>query len=232
MSCAYKIPREVTKSKFCHVHENEKNGETITQLDMRPFTRQFAKNLDNVVVDEDSCKKEENVDRFHSRTAGMFYLFRPCGIRLSHYEMYTSESLSSVFLYLIDTFGETAQNLSGIVYDRSCGLHPFIQRLSNEGNLIAKKYEALDFIVDIFHVEKHTQPKCMLPHVDCLYHPFLDRFGRVRGLNTEVAEQSNSQLNRFKYMTRKMSYCKRLLFFKFIDDTHNKICLAKSKHKS
>lgn len=29
--------------------------------------------------------------------AGMFYFIQPCGIRLSHYEMHTAESLSQVF---------------------------------------------------------------------------------------------------------------------------------------
>ena len=136
--------------------------------------------------------------------------------------MYSSESLSDVFLYLIDTFGENAEEIKGIVYDRACGLHPFINRLSNEGNISASYYKDLDFIVDIFHVGKHTEAKCNIGKVDCLYHPYLDKFQKVIDMNTEVAEQSFSILNRFKYSTRKMSYCKRLLFLKFIDHSHNK----------
>ena len=124
---------------------------------MRPIIRQYAKLLNTSDTVIGSCKKEKNIDKFHNRTAGMFYVFRPCGIRLSNYEMYTSESLSDVFLYLIDTFGEEMNGIRGVVYDRACGLHPFIKRLSGEGNNFAKKYETLDFIIDIFHVEKHTQ---------------------------------------------------------------------------
>lgn len=219
-------------SKFCKTHENEQSGKTLEQIDMRPVTRQYAKMIQHVVVTDDSCKKEENVDKFHNRTAGMFYLFRSCGIRISHYEMYTSESLSDVFLCLLDTFGSTPEHINGIVYDRACGLHPFITRLSSEGNKPAKNYEILDYIVDIFHVEKHTQPKCILQNENCLYHPHLTKFSKVKGMNTEVAEQSFSQLNRFKYMSRKMSYSKRLLFFKFIDHSHNKHITIKHEYKT
>ena len=40
-------------------------------------------------------------------------------------------------------------------------------------------------------------------------------------MNTEVAEQSFNRINPFKYITRKMSYSRRLLFFKFLDDNCN-----------
>ena len=41
--------------------------------------------------------------------------------------MYTAESLSSIFTYLLDLFGTCPKNehLKGIVYDRACELHPF-----------------------------------------------------------------------------------------------------------
>ena len=40
-------------------------------------------------------------------------------------------------------------------------------------------------------------------------------------MNTEIAEQSFKEINPFKYITRKMSYCRRLMFFKFLDDNAN-----------
>ena len=105
---------------------------------------------------------DENVDRFYNRTAGMFYIFRPCGYRMSRYEMYTAEALSSIFLYLLDIFGTnpTENGLNGIVYDRSCGLHPFLLRLGSAGNSVAGSYAQLNFVVDIFHVKGHTTEKC------------------------------------------------------------------------
>ena len=127
------------KSKFCKIHEDNADGNTKSIRDLRSVTRQYAKSC-NITIDDinKGCKKEDNIDKFYSRTAGIFYIFRPCGIRLSHFEMYTSESLSDVFLFLIDTFGQSPKNLNGIVYDRACGLHPFIKRLSKEGNALAK----------------------------------------------------------------------------------------------
>ena len=177
----------------------------------------------------EGCKKSENVNRFYDRSAGMFYVYRPCGYRLARYEMYTSESLSCVFTYLVDLFGEELeQNLHGIVYDRACGLHPFLMRLAQEGNNLAKKYSKLQFMVDIFHVEKHVTDKCKINHPNCLYHPHLEKFLFVKGMNTEIAEQSFYRINPFKNSTRKMTYCKRLLYLMFIDEHENERLFAKS----
>jgi len=163
------------------------------------------------------------VDRFYERTAGMFYAFRPCGVRLSHWEMYTAESLSNVFLFLVDLFGQcpTANQITGIVYDRACDLHPFLKQLSKEGNEAASNFKLLTYIVDIFHAEKHTKLKCTLSSEECKYHPHLPKFSELREMNTEIAEQSFARINPFKYVTRKMSYSKRLMFLKFLDNDFN-----------
>ena len=87
---------------------------------------------------------------------------------------------------------------------------------------MAEIYSDLQFIIDdIFHCEKHTQSKCVLTHSDCQYHPHLSKLAHVRSMNTAVAEQSFNRINPFKYTTRKMSYCRRLLFLKFLDDNWN-----------
>ena len=72
----------------------------------------------------------------------MFYIFRSCGIRISHAEMYTAESLSSVFIKLLDTFNTipSSNDIQGIVYDRACDLKPYLERLSLEGNEFASNY--------------------------------------------------------------------------------------------
>ena len=144
--------------------------------------------------------------------------------RLAHYEMYTAESLSNVFLYLIDdVFGENRLNceVTGIVYDRSCDLFPFIQKLSKNGNDIASRYLKLHYMVDIFHVENHTMTKCVLKHPDCMFHQHLEKFSFVNGMNTEIAKQSFSKLNPFKNSTSKMAYGKIMLYLKFEDDHEN-----------
>ena len=143
----------------------------------------------------------------------MFCIFRPCGIRLSNFEMFTAESLSDVFKYIVDIFGEhpTSKDIKGMVYDRCCELKPFIKRLAEEGNVVTRKYINLSYIVDIFHVEKHTEPKCVLNSGVCEFHPHLPEFNYVRYMNTEIAEQSFKEINMIKCTTRKMTYAKRIL---------------------
>ena len=208
-------------SKFCNEHQNGRDEKTSERIDVRPITRLFAKSIPSTILLPFSCKKE--VDSFYDRTAGMFYIFRPCGIRLTHSEMYTAESLSSVFILMVDLFGQhpDPRVLRGVAYDRACGLDPFIGRLANEGNVAAKEYKQLDFMVDLFHIEGHTEKKCNLSSDECLYHPKLPKFEHYAGFNSEVAEQSFNIINPYKYSTRKMSYSKRLLFLKFIDDSYN-----------
>ena len=210
-------------SKFCEEHINGKSGEGKMVIDLRPITRSFSRMLPLTVTSGLGCKEDKKVDRFYTRTAGMFYIFRSCGVRLSHWEMYTAESLSGVFLWLIDLFGESPSTnmINGIIYDRACDLHPFLKRLSKEGNNAAKEYKKIIHIVDIFHVEKHIMSKCVLSSPECLYHPHLKRFQYVRNMNTEVAEQWFNRINPFKYITRKMTYARRLLFLKFLDDSYN-----------
>ena len=74
----------IQNSKFCQVHENDQSRQTDEQIDLRPITHSYAKKIiPNTLNVETGCKKQENIDQFHSRTAGMFYIFRPCGIRFS-----------------------------------------------------------------------------------------------------------------------------------------------------
>ena len=173
------------------------------------------------VNNSEGCKKDRDIDRFHERTAGMLYIFKPCGIRLSNWEMYTAESLSHVFLCFLDLFENDMDKLLGIVYDRACSLRPFIKRLADEGNEAAKRFCDLMYIVDIFHAEGHTTPKCVLGDPSCEYHPRLAKFAKVNAMNTEIAEQSFRLINPFKYMTRRMTYSRRLVFLKLLDNFSN-----------
>ena len=215
--------------KYCTEHAGNQDATTSEQLDIRPVTRLYAKSISTTVTSGEGCKKPDAINLFYERTAGLFYIFRPCGVRLSHAEMYTCESCSDVFVQLVDTFGlePDSKYLRLIAYDRSCDLHPFIARLSREGNEAAKHYETLDFVVDGFHVKKHTEDKCNINSPACIYHPDLPRYHKYKGMNTEIAEQSFNRLNMFKYSTRKMTYSRRLSFLKFLDDTVNTMIAGK-----
>ena len=210
-------------SKLCHLHMNGKSTNVVEKIDFKRITRSMDESIPEVISSGEGCKEDKNIERFHTRTAGMMYFYRSCGIRLSHWEMFTSESLSLVVSCLIDLFGvgNNSDDIKGIVYDRACELHPFISRLSSGGNLNVATFVNIPYIVDIFHAEKHSEPKCTLTHPDCFYHPHLEKFSNVRKMNTEVTEQSFSRINPFKFMTRRMSYGRRLLFLKFLDDHAN-----------
>ena len=214
----------IDASQYCQFHAPSSKtleSEAMEAMDFRRITRSMAKHIPMTVTSGLGCKEDGRVDRFYTRSAGMLYMFRPCGIRLSHWEMYTSESLSQVFLCLLDLFGNDITNLRGIVYDRACDLHPFIEKLAREGNQFAKLIVHLLYLVDVFHVEGHTMPKCVLGNAACQYHPHLEKFNHVRGMNTEIAEQSFRYINPFKYITKRMTYGKRLVYLKLLDNFTN-----------
>jgi len=217
--------QNLKSKKLCEEHATcEEAGKSdYERIDLRPVTRSISSQLNTVVVSGEGCKEECNVSKYSERTAGMFYFFRPCGVRLGHYEMLTAESLSSLFSYLIDLFSQTPNDdqIKTIVYDRACDLHPYLDRLSREGNCVAGKYVHMNFIVDIFHAEKHSLPKCTISSPHCKYHPDLPQFSFLRTTNTEICEQSFHILNPCKHITRTMTYAKRLCLLKLIDNNYN-----------
>ena len=155
------------------------------------------------------CKKRKNIDRFYDRTTGV--------LAAAFCEMFTCESPSQVFFFIFNSFGKAAENLSRLKvlgYDRTCDFHPFLERLAKRGNLGAQLLlSKVKFLVDKFHREKHTEATCFTPdNSRCKYHPDLERFSEIQGMNTECAEQFFKWLGSFKYMCKKMS-CYRFVFF-------------------
>ena len=225
--------QHVPNNKLCYYHAtgNSNNVTSMEQIVIRPTTRSITKDLQEKMLSGQGCKIESNLNKYTERTAGMFYVLRSCGIRLSNYEMFTAESLSMVFKSLVDIFGEMPieNDLTRIVYDRACDLSPYIERLAKEGNSIAQNYLPLLYIVDIFHCEKHTLPKCVIGKEECKYHPDLPQFAHIRKMNMEVCEQTNHILNAFKHITRNMTYAKRLCFLKIIDNDYNERLEIKQK---
>lgn len=104
---------------------------------------------------------------------------------------------------MMDTFtiNPESKEVTGMVYDRLCDLKPYLKRLANNRNQIAQRFAKLQFIVDIFHCEKHTLPKC--------FHQDLEKFSDVRKMNMEICEQANHLLNPLKQITRNMTLGKR-----------------------
>lgn len=208
------VPDIKNGSKYCKDHFKNNKRTEIERLDVR-ITRSM--NVDTVIRIEGECRKDSNVPKYVQRTAGMFYGFRPCGYRVFSMEMYTAESLSSVFVALADIFGsEEIKELKGLVYDRACGLSKTVTKMAQKGNRVAENYSKLDYIVDSFHIKGHTEPNCMKEHF-----LKLDKYSHVKGMNTLAAEQGFSILNKTNRSTRPMTYCRRLVYMLVIDDLFN-----------
>lgn len=189
-------------------------------------------------VDEEvaSCKDKKKLNKFYNTSAGMFFAIRPCGLIVSCEEMYSHESLTQAFIFLRKVFCENdscSMRLRYIGYDRSCELKPFIQRLAE--NKVPGAQQLLNevkFLVDIFHVVKHTKQCCMPLHDNpqCEYHPKLEKIKDIHGANTESCEQAFKRLNRFKHTTRMMTRNKRKIFFLIVNSDFNERLEEKSKH--
>ena len=67
------------------------------------------------------CRKKKSVNRFHDRTAGVLALVRPCGVIVNTTEMYTCESPTQVYLFIVMTFtrGQDIDRLRYLGYDRA-----------------------------------------------------------------------------------------------------------------
>lgn len=202
-------------SKFCAEHSNEVRDDGFIPSRLEQFSNlpeivrngQVEENNDESVLV--GCKKQTNIDRFYDRTAGVLAAVRPCGIAAAFCEMFTCESPSQVFFFIFNSFGRAAENFSRLKvlgYDRTCGFHPFLERLAKKGNLGAQLLlSKVKFLVDKFHCEKHTEATWFPPdNPRCKYHPDLERFSEIRGTNTECAEQFFKWLGSFKYMCKKM----------------------------
>ena len=148
------------------------------------------------------CKKKENISLLYQTTVRMLVPIRPCGIVVGLTEMFTSESYTQVFLFILRTFCSNLEHfkrLRYLGYDRACGLMPFLKNQAQNGSAGAKLLiDNVQFLVDIFYVSKHTEEVCMPPeNLNCLYHPHLPKFDEIRGVNTESCEQGFKKLNQY-----------------------------------
>ena len=184
--------KHLQSSKFCsdHSHLATVQDSASTTMGLTVQIPQHAilnpiVNLTNVgmLPDCDSnelltgCRKHSRVDRFFDRTAGVATAVRPCGIVLNFTETFTCESPTQMYVFLVFTFGHgrDIDRLRYVAYDRACDLHPFLCNLERKGTYFAQfLLRNVKFLVDRFHVSKHTEPCCKPPSSDnpyCRYHP-------------------------------------------------------------
>ena len=155
-------------SKYCELHARDdvitSDATNITSSQERKLsdTGSLPENNDDSLLV--GCKRPENRTKFYNTTAGMLALIRPCGIVVAMREMYTCESVTQVFLFLLKTFAlniDSMLRLKYLGYDRVCDLHPFLVNQSKRGSAGAKiLLENVKFLVDIFHCNIQRQHAC------------------------------------------------------------------------
>ena len=233
--------KSATPSKYCSLH-HELDDSTTTAASLaassraampHPHTPDPMLQKDKVGLmpasDDNSllvgCRKQKGVTKFYDRTAGVLALVRPCGIFVNTCEMYTCESPTQVYLFLIMTFAreQDITRLKYLGYDRSCDLHPFLKNLESKGAYFAKWLNSkVTLFVDSFHVARHTEPCCMPPqNPDCKYHPSLPHLRKIHGVNTECAEQSFRWLNKLNLSMKQMNQHKFNFFLHTITNHRN-----------
>ena len=228
-------------SKFCKSHLSL-TAETSAEVTIPPEfnTARAEEGLlseDECLAQQSAkgCKKKENISLFYQTTAGMLALIRPCGIVVSMTEMFTSESYTQVFLFILRTFCSNLEHfkrLRYLGYDRACGLMPFLKNQAQNGSAGAKLLIDVQFLVDIFRVSKHTEDVCMPPeNPNCLFHPHLPKFDKIRGVNTESCEQGFKRLNQYFDLTCKITQFKRNVLFWFVNQCFNTDLEAELKRK-
>ena len=139
-----------SSSPYCDEHTitNEDNGsgiksrndvdndvQLISKFDQH-FIGELSKNDDSVLV---GCKKPENRTKYYLTTAGLLALIRSCGIVISMTEMFTCESPTQEFLFLLRTFvhdTDSVLRLRSLGYGRDCDLKPCLVNQAKKAVLV------------------------------------------------------------------------------------------------
>lgn len=212
-ACSHHQRKAPESLKFCEHHNLD--SQIGTQEIAIPYPKLHTPPLDSSSVgdvpdiDSDELlvgrKKSKNVNKFFDRTAGVAAMVLPCGIVVNFTEMFTCESPTQRYLFLVFTFGRGCDfdGLRYVAYDRACDLHPFLCNLERKGAYFAKHLlRNVEFLVDIWHVDKHSESCCQPPgpviNPASRYRPKHPHFKEILGCNTECTEQAFKWLNSYK----------------------------------
>jgi len=101
-------------SKFCweHLHLQENDGEEVdkNKESDEAFQEKVVQNEayvypipehDGLNSEKGGCKSKERINRYMDRTAGLLTAVRPCGIIVKAQEMYTCESCTHIYAFLL-----------------------------------------------------------------------------------------------------------------------------------
>ena len=154
----------------------------------------------------------------HSTSAGILALVSSCGLFLAAKEIFGSESLTQVHLFLFEAFfvhGLKDSAPQVFAYDDACHLLKFLKNRV-EKSIFAHwllKVMKIWIVCDRFHFPNHKDPWCK-KHVD----PAKCKAPAFSKANTQAAEQAFSWLAGAKHLFRHMNEAR--FFFQMLRMMH------------
>ena len=169
----------------------------------------------------ETLKQFQYAEKKHT-TAGVLALVASCGLFLKIEEIFGSESMSQVYLFLYEAFYvQQVPTPRVLAYDDACHLSKFfINRLDTSAFaqwLVRKEHQGVEIYVDRFHFVNHKSFWCKL-NVD----PKLCTVPGFEKANTEAAEIAFAWLARSKHVLRHMNEARFLFFILRLAELRNR----------
>ena len=149
------------------------------------------------------------------KTSGICAAVYNCGIIVGITELFGSESLSQVYMFLVWLTKEMDNFPKLLAYDDACHLKRFVNNpvRSNKSDS-AKLLAEIRMVVDKMHFANHVDKWCrrnVNPYTDDLF----------KDINTEACEQTFHFISKYKYATKHMSYAKYNVFMVYVCNMFN-----------
>ena len=178
----------------------------------------------STVTEHLTCKTEKNTQMANKhRTAGLCCAVYNCGIVVAVTELFGSESLTQVYLFLIWMWKTLLLFPHLLAYDDACQLKRFCNK--RLGTVAARFIANLIMVVDKLHFKNHIDKWCrqnVNPH----------KVKEFNDLNTEACEQTFVFISKFKHATKHMSFGRYNLFHLTMCDIYNNDKLVRNVKRS
>ena len=136
-------------------------------------------------------------------TGGVFTLLCPHGVVYAFFIIDRAEGRDELYSFLVQHF-QSAPRV--VIYDFACAAHEFAL------NRAPAFFARTQFVVDRFHWRGHSA---------CSEGYSMDHYERLRGLNSQAAEQSNSRMVRLKGMASSMKQETYMRVLRFVYSCQN-----------
>ncbi|CAF1152305.1 unnamed protein product [Didymodactylos carnosus] len=106
--------------------------------------------------------KSKNQQRFLHRTSGIIAAVYNCGYICALQELYGAESISQVYMFLVQIVNEFENTPTVLAYDDACHLVSFIKNAKNFERRTAarKRIDNMTIVCDKMHYKNHVDPRC------------------------------------------------------------------------